>query len=608
MGDAQQPSGPMRNLIVSSTPQGGHEGHEQSVAPEQQIPVTFSISPDPYVTSHPVAGDLGMAVQLVQHPQGYHFNQPQYVQGPPFLPQRSHSTPHYQPTQTVRNAANVPRALPLHPQIQQVVHIPPNSRGFQAGHPPPGIAYQLSHQVHQYQGGSVSPNGQYFVPGHQHTLVGSYGQQYTQVFTQHRDPQAQAQSGSYAVSYSSYPPHYPPSAGPTQEQFPPWCAVEINPHYLVPPQYVAHQIPAQQLPRPHQGQAPPGPYVRRHSFPPRQLPPKRQVSGSETTGATQFVGYPGVPRWDGRAANATAAGPGIGAGGGGGGDAATGGYSELSVRGPGQRYRPSTLPPPQLELSQPNSSAETSGVLASAKTPGTLYSPLPSSSSLPHPALPRGPPRKPKQSGHALWVGNLPTGARVVDLKEYFSKDAKNDIESVFLISRSNCAFVNYRTEEACSAAMIRFHDSRFQNTKLVCRLRRNSAPSAAAGVVAPILSLGPSAHPARDSGDEGTGVGEAEEDKAGGAKSPPAGPKVTARNVGKDRIFIVKSLTVEDLDMSVRTGIWATQGHNESTLNQAFEVTPRPNPDFFNPHLANHNLILDNRQRLSYILSKQVW
>ncbi|KAJ4344455.1 uncharacterized protein N0V89_012197 [Didymosphaeria variabile] len=62
-------------------------------------------------------------------------------------------------------------------------------------------------------------------------------------------------------------------------------------------------------------------------------------------------------------------------------------------------------------------------------------------------SIPRGPPRKPKQSGHALWVGNLPPGTTVIALKDHFSRDATKDIESLFLISKSNCAFVNYRTE-----------------------------------------------------------------------------------------------------------------------------------------------------------------
>jgi hypothetical protein len=40
------------------------------------------------------------------------------------------------------------------------------------------------------------------------------------------------------------------------------------------------------------------------------------------------------------------------------------------------------------------------------------------------------------------------------------------------------------------------------------------------------------------------------------------------------DRYFVVKSLTVEDLELSKQSGIWATQTHNETNLNQAFETT----------------------------------
>lgn len=40
-----------------------------------------------------------------------------------------------------------------------------------------------------------------------------------------------------------------------------------------------------------------------------------------------------------------------------------------------------------------------------------------------------------------------------------------------------------------------------------------------------------------------------------------------------KEKFFVVKSLTVEDLETSVRTGQWATQAHNEEALNKAYKV-----------------------------------
>jgi len=41
-----------------------------------------------------------------------------------------------------------------------------------------------------------------------------------------------------------------------------------------------------------------------------------------------------------------------------------------------------------------------------------------------------------------------------------------------------------------------------------------------------------------------------------------------------QEKFFVVKSLTVEDLEMSVRNGIWATQAHNEAALNKAYEAS----------------------------------
>ena len=182
------------------------------------------------------------------------------------------------------------------------------------------------------------------------------------------------------------------------------------------------------------------------------------------------------------------------------------------------------------------------------------------------PSAPRGPPRKPKQSGHALWVGNLPPGALVNDLKDHFSREATKDIESVFLISKSNCAFVNYRTEAACAAAMTRFHDSRFQGVRLVCRLRRTTA-SPTPGVPTGPAALSPSSPQSQTAADaisqnrESSNKAEETTRAEGGAKT-------------NDKYFIVKSLTVEDLELSARNGIWATQAHNEAGLNKAYEVS----------------------------------
>jgi RNA recognition motif-containing protein len=190
-------------------------------------------------------------------------------------------------------------------------------------------------------------------------------------------------------------------------------------------------------------------------------------------------------------------------------------------------------------------------------------------------SIPRGPPRKPKQSGHALWVGNLPPGTTVMALKDHFSREATKDIESLFLISKSNCAFVNYRSEASCTAAMHRFHDSRFNGVRLVCRLRRSSAP--ASGVpTGPSAMVGnqqthvsPSTTPKSD--DES--ADNVKED-ATESSSHKDNEEELRSSTGSSKYFIVKSLTLQDLELSVRNGIWATQSHNEDVLNKAFRVS----------------------------------
>ena len=182
------------------------------------------------------------------------------------------------------------------------------------------------------------------------------------------------------------------------------------------------------------------------------------------------------------------------------------------------------------------------------------------------PSIPRGPPRKPKQSGHALWVGNLPPGTNVIDLKDHFSRDATQEIESVFLISKSNCAFVNYRSEEACSSAMTRFHDSRFHGVRLVCRLRRTLAAPV------PGVPTGPAASQPFSP----TAASRSEEATRNTKPSDPAESEQPNQDKAKERFFVVKSLTVEDLELSARNGIWATQAHNEAALNEAYSVSPQ--------------------------------
>ncbi|KAH8720609.1 30-kDa cleavage and polyadenylation specificity factor 30 [Beauveria bassiana] len=187
--------------------------------------------------------------------------------------------------------------------------------------------------------------------------------------------------------------------------------------------------------------------------------------------------------------------------------------------------------------------------------------------------LVRGPPRKPHQSGHAIWVGNLPPQTELMKLVHHVCELAPG-LQSLFLISKSNCAFANFKEDAASVEAQKTIHESKFQTVRLVCRLRK-STPEAAAE--SPIVIADGTSNPESPT---------LSKDPLKENKSPkpetldhpePMDVRGDSRNAlanaQRDRFFILKSLTHEDLVQSVKTSVWATQSHNEHLLNNAFKI-----------------------------------
>ncbi|KAM6504633.1 hypothetical protein FSOLCH5_015368 [Fusarium solani] len=183
----------------------------------------------------------------------------------------------------------------------------------------------------------------------------------------------------------------------------------------------------------------------------------------------------------------------------------------------------------------------------------------------------RGPPRKPPESGHAIWIGNLPPQTDLMSLLHHVCKETLG-LESLFLISKSNCAFANFKDEETSTAAQQKLHGSKFRSVRIVSRLRKSTVEGAA-GVTAP---TGPSVATTATKSDQASDVTAPPNCSFNLAAELMAAPKVGPPGVTrpqKDKFFILKSLTVENLELSVRTGIWATQPHNEDILNNALET-----------------------------------
>ncbi|UKZ46653.1 hypothetical protein TrVGV298_000859 [Trichoderma virens] len=181
--------------------------------------------------------------------------------------------------------------------------------------------------------------------------------------------------------------------------------------------------------------------------------------------------------------------------------------------------------------------------------------------------------RKPRQTGNAVWIGNLPPQTDLMSLVRHVSKETTG-LESLFLIAKSNCAFANFKDEASCISAQLKLHESRFQSVRLVSRLRRNEID----GTNGQSPPTGPASGTANSSQPIHTARSKAAvkvDDGNSTAKTDHADNSTAVSSEGPakyhDRFFILKSLTIDDLELSVRTGIWATQSHNEETLNGAF-------------------------------------
>ncbi|KAJ7500792.1 YT521-B-like domain-containing protein [Mycena galericulata] len=237
----------------------------------------------------------------------------------------------------------------------------------------------------------------------------------------------------------------------------------------------------------------------------------------------------------------------------------------------------------------------------------------------PAPGLERRPyhPNAPANtSDWVMWAGNVPGDAEQHELWRFFTQPSdgstqsgieatpssvagmsggdeigrgRSGVLSIFLISRSSCAFVNYEAEAQLHAAIARFNGMSLRPADprcppLVCRVR-GKEQDLGAGV----------------GGQRGMGMHtewvRVKEQKGSTDTSGPAvddgptvddGSKFVPTNVNSvsasttssllarhfpQRFFILKSLTEDELDMSVISGLWATQRHNEGVLDRAFRT-----------------------------------
>lgn len=186
-------------------------------------------------------------------------------------------------------------------------------------------------------------------------------------------------------------------------------------------------------------------------------------------------------------------------------------------------------------------------------------------------------------------------------------------VASIHLISRSNCAFVNFQTITHLTAAIQHFngqplrpHDPRCP--RLVCRVRareddlkagvggqrgagvhvrmvkdqkqkakaRATASPGESEAVTSSDDLVPTTASSLSSDDErghGRRGGKPAKHASSSGSYASTNSSLLSQHFPK-RYFILKSLTQFDLDLSVEKGLWATQRHNEGILDQAYRTS----------------------------------
>lgn len=217
-----------------------------------------------------------------------------------------------------------------------------------------------------------------------------------------------------------------------------------------------------------------------------------------------------------------------------------------------------------------------------------------------------------------MWAGNVPPDATSNELWSFFcqlpsvSQSEVTDTQpvvSVFLINRSSCAFINYDTGPYLNEAIEHFNgkplrpnDSRCP--KLLCRVRKKDddlrtgvgaqrgtgmhtkwvkeqkakklttavTDTGDAGSTSPPVRVMSSLSLSSSDGEDRRRK-KLEHSSSSGSYASSTTSSFLARHFPR-RYFILKSLTQHDLDLSVEKGLWATQKHNESVLDQAFRTS----------------------------------
>lgn len=200
-------------------------------------------------------------------------------------------------------------------------------------------------------------------------------------------------------------------------------------------------------------------------------------------------------------------------------------------------------------------------------------------------------PQPPTHSPFAMWCGNVPSDCTEGEIFTFFTTrtspssdpDVNTDtdfdlnvpgVESIHLISRSNCCFVNYRSDihlqhaiATTNGSSLRPDDWRLR--PLVCRVRKGDDDSTKSGVGAQRLG---GLHLSYVADKQNTSPVVEDKKRLSAAEkmsekeSRSWSNSTTSSFLSQHfptRYFVLKAKNEHDLQISVETGLWTTQLHN---------------------------------------------
>lgn len=149
----------------------------------------------------------------------------------------------------------------------------------------------------------------------------------------------------------------------------------------------------------------------------------------------------------------------------------------------------------------------------------------------------------PAKTGFAVWVGNLGPKTTLLDLRTLFGTP---DLQSIYLIQRTGCAFVNYNSKEGLDSGLqaFRARGGKLHDHDILVKAQITEEGSA----------LAPSTNTQASNEDHPI------------SHETPEPPSL--------RYFICKSLLVDDLELAKKTGQWSTQLRNKERFNEALRTS----------------------------------